>query len=144
MCHHSKLLSLLSSSKVSLTFCFIARRSRDSDTHTASVRILVAASLSFSFLSLILCISVCVLPKSRCSGFQRHVWLFFGSLDCEFWYCTNLILFDVSPQGFKGKTGHVGFPGQKVSQQLIALSLVCLYIQFLAHWDVVGSCLTNW
>lgn len=64
----------------------------------------------------------CVLSESRCWGFQRRVWPL--SLAASSWnviLCTNLIVFDVSPQGFKGKTGHAGFPGQKVSQQLVAL-----------------------
>lgn len=72
---HMKHLSLQCSSKIFLTCC---------DIHilwSASVKKRVAASLPFLFLSHTLCISVCVQPKSRCSGFQRHVCLFFGSLD---------------------------------------------------------------
>lgn len=69
------------------------------------------------------CLSGCCAPsESRCWGFQRRVCPF--SLAASSWnvlLCTNLIVFDVSPQGFKGKTGHAGFPGQKVSQQLVAL-----------------------
>lgn len=77
-------LSLLSSSKISLTLCLVYQHSRDSDFHallSASARQPVTASHSLLFPSLILCISVCVLPESRCSGFQRHVCPFFGSLD---------------------------------------------------------------
>lgn len=63
---------------ISVTFPLV----KDCDIHTVtfSDRRVSAFSLLL-FLSLILCISFCALPKSRCSGFQRHVCPFFGSLD---------------------------------------------------------------
>lgn len=88
---------------------------------------------AFKSITLIHCClsGCCSLSESRCWGFQRHVWPF--SLAASSWnviLCTNLIVFDVSPQGFKGKTGHVGFPGQKVSQQLVAFAVALSLTSF--------------
>ena len=50
------------------------------------------AAYLFLFVSLTPCISVCALPKSRCSGFKKHVCQFFGSLD--------FVSFDTVPISF--------------------------------------------
>lgn len=91
-----------------------------------------SSSLTFFLSSLSFCspyFSFVFYPWAGVWAFKDSLPLLLAGSTFEFLYCTRLILFDVSLQGFKGKTGHVGFPGQKVSQQLFGLPScqVCLY-----------------
>ncbi len=142
MCNHYwvlrprlKLLSFLSSSKISLTLCLVYRHGRDGDIHTlysalAKKKRVAASLLLFISLAHSLYLSLCSTQEQVFRISKTRLPVLWQPRLCEFWYCTNPILFDVSPQGFKGKTGHVGFPGQKVSQWLIALPshYVCLFV----------------
>ena len=94
-------------------------------THTLKKGVAASFSPPVSFyisLSCSLYLSLCYIQEQVFRISKTRLPVLWQPQLCEFWYRTSVMLFDVSPQGFKGKTGHVGFPGQKVSQHLIGLS----------------------
>lgn len=138
-----KILSFQSFCKIFLTFYQIVVFTHYSKLQWRNellpLSLLLLLSFFFLFLSLTLYLSLCSTQGQVFRISKTRLPVLWQLQLCEFWYCTNLILFDVPPQGFKGKTGHVGFPGQKVSTQLIALPSHCVCLLTAAP-----SCLCVW
>lgn len=148
---HLKLLSFPSSCKASLIFYLVYRRGRDGDVHahTSSGLSPSIQPCLFFFLPPLLLSQFLFYPRAGVWISKTRLPVFWQPRLCEFWYWTDFILFDVFPQGFKGKPGHAGFPGQKVSQALIALpsysAWLFVYLQLPSVACAVGQVvLSSW